>query len=137
METPFWDEFLGVLGLADDPDFAHQHDEAMWPTMKARLAGMFRSRTRAQWEEAFPAGRACVSPVLSMTEAVANEHNAARGTFTQNPAGGYWPAPAPRFSRTPCGEPMPVPSTGEDTVAVLTEAGLSRAEIDDLMGVTR
>jgi alpha-methylacyl-CoA racemase len=132
VETPFWDDFLAVLGLQDDPDFAQQHDEDAWPIMKERLGQLFRTRPRAYWEASFPSGRACVSPVLSMTESFTNEHNVARGTFGSDPSGGHWPMPAPRFSRTACAEPRPVSEVGADTVAVLEETGFTRTEVDHL-----
>jgi alpha-methylacyl-CoA racemase len=105
--------------------------------MKERLGQLFRSRTRAQWETAFPMGRACVNPVLSMAESFAHEHHLARGTFGLNPSGGQWPMPAPRFSRTGSAEPRPAPEAGADTVAVLEETGFTRDEIDRLMDVAR
>jgi alpha-methylacyl-CoA racemase len=137
VETPFWNDFLAVLGLQDDPDFARQHDESTWPLMKERLAQIFRGMPRAHWEAEFPAGRACVNPVLSMTESFANEHNMARGTFGRNPSGSYWPMPAPRFSRTVNDEPRPAPEVGGDTATVLGEVGLAPDEIQRLSGGVR
>ncbi len=47
----------------------------------------------------------CFAPVLSMAEAPAHPHNAARGTFIE--VGGVMqPAPAPRYSVTPCDTPV-------------------------------
>jgi alpha-methylacyl-CoA racemase len=137
VETPFWNDFLTVLGLEDDPDFARQLDEKTWPNMKERLSQLFRLKTRAQWEEAFPMGRACVNPVLSMAESFEHEHNVGRGTFGPNPSGGHWPMPAPRFSRTGNAEPRPISEAGADTLTVLEETGLTREEIEQLMDVAR
>jgi alpha-methylacyl-CoA racemase len=43
------------------------------------------------------------------------------------------PAPAPRFDRTPAGQPRPAPEEGANTQAVLAEAGFSAAEIGELV----
>ena len=71
-----------------------------WPDMKRRFADLFRTKTRAEWEQVFAGTDACVSPVLSPVEAAENPHARSRGSFSD--AGGVLqPAPAPRFSRTP------------------------------------
>jgi alpha-methylacyl-CoA racemase len=41
-------------------------------------------------------------------------------------------APAPRFSRTPAQTPEAPRRSGEDTDAILSEAGFSRQQIDEL-----
>lgn len=57
---------------------------------------MFKSRTRAEWEQIFDGSDACVSPVLDASEAARHPHNTARGTFVE--VGGVTqPAPAPRL----------------------------------------
>ncbi|HEX7146588.1 MAG TPA: CoA transferase, partial [Actinomycetota bacterium] len=57
---------------------------------------------------------ACVAPVLSLLEAPTHPHHQARSTFVEV-AGTTQPAPAPRFSRTPCPTPTP-PTTASDTL---------------------
>ena len=42
------------------------------------------------------------------------------------------PAPAPRFTRTPCGPPAPPVRPGSDTQAVLAGLGLTPGEITAL-----
>ena len=94
------------LGIADDPLFDAQFDRALWPEQKARLADIFRTRTRDAWCAVFDASDACVAPVLAWDEAVGHPHNAARGTFV-SVDGVVQPAPAPRYSATPCDPPRP------------------------------
>ncbi|MEV0089346.1 CaiB/BaiF CoA-transferase family protein [Saccharopolyspora sp. NPDC050642] len=113
---------LEVLGLVDDPDFAEQRRRAAWPAMRKTLEEVFATRTRDEWEHAFDGRGACVTPVLSLSEAPHHPHNAARGTFRTGP-GGIEPAPAPRFSATPAAEPVPAPVIGADTDEVLAAAG--------------
>ncbi|MGW6455727.1 CaiB/BaiF CoA transferase family protein [Streptomyces sp. NPDC055078] len=130
MEPQFYAAMLKILGLEGDPLFAVQEDRDSWPAMSRRLAGIFAGRTRAEWTELFDGEGACVTPVLSMTEAPAHPHNAARNTFlTVDHSGTPQAAPAPRFSATPAGGPRPARRTGADTRQVLEEAGVDYAPL--------
>ncbi|WP_113702469.1 CaiB/BaiF CoA transferase family protein [Nonomuraea lactucae] len=97
LEPQFWDAMVTRMELTDLPD---RDDRKQWPALKARLAEAFRSRTRAEWEAVFEGSDACVAPVLSMTEAAAHPHNAARGGFVEV-NGVTQPRPAPRLLGVP------------------------------------
>lgn len=77
-----------------------QDDRAQWPAMIAQFTEIFLSRTRDEWDAKFAGTDACVSPVLSMGEAMVHPANAARQVFVTH-AGVSQSAPAPRFSDTP------------------------------------
>ncbi|GLY04305.1 CaiB/BaiF CoA-transferase family protein [Actinoplanes sp. NBRC 101535] len=81
-----------------------QQDRDGWPELRRLFAARFRTRTRDEWEQVFTGADACVSPVLSPTEAPRHPHNVARGTFV-DVGGVVQPGPGPRFSRTPVKEP--------------------------------
>ncbi|MFE6228345.1 MULTISPECIES: CaiB/BaiF CoA-transferase family protein [unclassified Streptomyces] len=98
LEQRFYDEFARLLGLGDALEL--RGDLARWPELREAVAARFLTRTRAQWTEVFEGTDACVAPVLSLREAPAHPHLAARGTFTDH-GGLVQPAPAPRFSATP------------------------------------
>jgi len=132
IEPQFYASLLRVLGLSEDPLFARQFDRAAWPAMRDRLAGLFRSRERDEWAARFDGQGACVTPVLSLTEAPEHPHNAARGTYLPGPGGGIQPAPAPRFSGTPAATPVEAPLAGADTRAVLRDCGLPDEQLTDL-----
>ncbi|MET8471892.1 CaiB/BaiF CoA-transferase family protein [Streptomyces sp. NPDC006422] len=133
IEPQFYAALLRVLGLDTDERFARQRDRSNWPAMKAELTRIFATRTRDDWAERFEGQGACVSPVLSLTEAPEHPHNTARATFRRGPHGGHEPAPAPRFTATPPGDPAPAPPVGADTVRVLTAlAGLTPEDVDTL-----
>lgn len=131
IEPQFYRQLLALCGIAD-PQFQQQLDQAQWPALRAKLAAVFRTRTRAQWCEVLEGTDACFAPVLSMREAAGHPHNAARGTFVQ-PDGVVQPAPAPRFDRTPSVLPPKAPRTGEHTAQVLAGAGYTPADIDALV----
>ena len=126
LEPQFFAQLCQVLGL--DPDEWPQHDRALWPDQKARLAELFATRTRDEWVEAFAGTDACVAPVLDLSEAPTHPHNRERGTFV-DVGGSPQPAPAPRLSRTPGEVARPAPAPGADTDVVLGELGLDPTEI--------
>jgi alpha-methylacyl-CoA racemase len=106
LEPQFFAALLDGLGL--DPDtVGDQHDRGTWPAMREAFGERFRSRTRDEWAVQFTGKEACVTPVLSFTEAVVDPHLTARGTYLDTD-GIVQAAPAPRFSRTP----PPPPVTG-------------------------
>ena len=123
---------LEVLGLADDPDFADRRDQGAWPVMRKKLGEVFYTRGRDTWEQVFAGRGACVTPVLSLTEAPRHPHNVARNTFRTSPEGHIEPAPAPRFSGTPAAEPSRAPVVGSDTDGVLVHAGYGPDRIAQL-----
>lgn len=126
LEPQFYAALLEVLslGASDWP----QHDRARWPAQHAALEELFASRTRDQWAAAFEGSDACVAPVLTLSEAPAHPHLAARGTFVEH-GGLLQPAPAPRFSRTPSALSRPPVLPGQHTDEVLADAGFSPGEV--------
>jgi alpha-methylacyl-CoA racemase len=130
IEEPFWRELLERLGL-DEAELGDRADPANWPAMKQRLAAVFAGRTRQEWEQVFAGSDACVTPVLSLTEAPSHPHHQARGTFVERD-GIVQPAPGPRFSRTPGRNSRRPPAPGEHTGEALAAWGFPAAEISRL-----
>jgi alpha-methylacyl-CoA racemase len=94
LEPQFYAELLDRLDLTGRvPDRA---DPQHWPVIRERFAQAFASRTRDEWAAHFAGSDACVSPVLSLTEAPTDPHLALRGTFAAW-RDGKVPAPAPMF----------------------------------------
>ena len=130
LERPFYTELLRGLDL-DESKLPDRRDEAAWPALKERFAGVFRTRTRDEWAAVFTATDACVAPVLTLTEAPAYPHNVARSVFVEHD-GVTQPSPAPRFSRTEVGLDRPPPAPGEHTDEILTELGYDAADAEQL-----
>jgi alpha-methylacyl-CoA racemase len=138
LEPQFYAAFTGLLfapeGIpADLPD---RNDRTQWPDLRERFAARFAERSQGEWTKIFSGTDACVAPVRTMTEAPADPHLAARGTFTTS-GGLVQPAPAPRFDPAADGSPVDalpagaISGMGAHTRAVLAEAGF--ADVDDLL----
>jgi alpha-methylacyl-CoA racemase len=138
LEPQFYAAFTEILFAPEGlpAGLPAQHDRPRWPELRARFAARFAERSQEEWAEAFSATDACVAPVRSMTEAPADPHLAARGTYV-TVDGVVQPAPAPRFgdgtqsapiSALPAGS---VAHQGAHTREVLTALGF--ADTDDLL----
>jgi alpha-methylacyl-CoA racemase len=123
LEPRFYAALLAGLGLADAPD---RGDRANWPELRTLLTARFKDKTRDEWAAVFGGSEACTEPVLSLREAAADPHLAARETYLERD-GFIQPAPSPRFSRTPGALSDPAPVPGQHTTAALAEWGLADA----------
>jgi len=122
IEPQFYAELRRLAGLADDRDFDAQMDRAAWGPLKAKLTALFLTRTRDEWCALMEMTDVCFAPVLSMGEAPAHPHNAARATFVE--AGGVvQPAPAPRYSVS--ATVAPAMAAAPDSAAVLASLGVA------------
>ena len=124
LEPQFYQILIGLLGLDEDPEFAHQMDKRKWPSCKLKMTQLFKSKTREEWCDLLEGTDACFAPVLNFEEAPSHPHNVARKTFIQ-PGGVVQPAPAPRFSSTCLDIKAPPPVLGEHTEEILEMLGIS------------
>jgi alpha-methylacyl-CoA racemase len=130
LEPKFFATFAQGIGL--DPRFlAAQYDRRQWPAMREAIAAILLREPREHWAAHFDGSDACVTPVLSLAEALAHAHALARQAYVEVD-GLLQPAPAPRFSRSAPAMPRPAPEIGADGAAVLHDAGLNAAEIEGL-----
>src|SRR5262249_1058318 len=108
IEPQFYAQLLDGLGLSAD-ELPHQLDRDLFGEMQKLLAGGFATKTRDEWTQIFAGTDACVTPVLTWTEAAVGEHLKARATIVHE-NGFDQAAPAPRFSRSCAGPVEPTPS---------------------------
>lgn len=126
IEPHFYALLLEKMGLAD-ADLPAQNDRARWPALRARLAEVFRTRTRDEWCALLEGTDACFAPVLSFNEARTYPHHVARNAFVD---GRPDVAISPRLSRTPGDPHAPSPAyPGADTDAVLEQYGFATSEV--------
>lgn len=123
---------------ADDPAYANnQARRERRPELVARIQEVLRTRTRAEWLEAFAAAGVPAGPINTLADLARDDELLDRGTLFSIPVGGATPIPqvgtgwhldgAPNGGAT---APRPL---GADTDDVLQRwAGLAPAEIADL-----
>jgi alpha-methylacyl-CoA racemase len=109
IEPQFFALLVAGLGFAPD-EVPGQFDFGRYDEMRALFTERFATKTRDEWTAVFAGTDACVTPVLSWTDATADAHLIGRQTLIE--ANGFeQAAPAPRFSRTPAGPVGPPPQT--------------------------
>ena len=109
IEPQFFAQLLDGLGISA-AEVPNQLDIGAFPEIHQIFTQRFASKTRDEWTQIFSGTDACVTPVLTWTEAAQNEHLRARSTLVE--ANGVdQAAPAPRFSRTPQGPVGAPPKT--------------------------
>ena len=122
IEPQFYALLLAQLGLQHDADFqSPQWDRSTWPRRRARLAAIFLSRTRAQWQQDMEGSDICFGAVLRPAEAARHPHNLARGVY-QEPDSVLQTSPAPRFDGAAYA-PGAMAAGGEHTGAVMAQIG--------------
>ena len=131
IEPQFYQLLVEKSGV--DPNrFGTQMANDQWPDFKGELAEIFRSRTRDEWCDIMEGSDVCFAPVLSVFEAPDHPHNQHRKTFVEVD-GVTQPAPSPRFSRTEPAISHAARSPGEDSHAVLADAGFADDEVAKLV----
>ncbi len=129
LEPQFFAELVRLLDVEES--CPAQTDVPSWPEMRRLFAERFRTRSQAEWTALFIGTDACVTPVWSLSEALADSHLASRETFIAVDSVAQ-PAPAPRFSRTPAAVPDSPVEPGADADDLLVSLGYSPEEIGKL-----
>ena len=113
-------------------------DHGACAVVERRLEEAFASRTRDDWAAHFADRDACVTPVLTFSEAPRHPHNVARGVFVEVD-GIVQPAAAPRFSRTPGAVRSGADGAAAGAVETLGAWGVKREDVLSLVesGVVR
>ncbi len=116
IENKFWNTFCGLVGL--EPVFA---DDSRNPAAtKRRVGEIIALETSEVWRTRFAGQDCCCSVVANASEAIRDEHFAARGLFDyqiSNDDGQVLPAlpvPVARVFRAPPSEPVAAPRLGRD-----------------------
>lgn len=132
LERKFWETLCDAL---DVPELKAQHlvyGEAARP-VKERLAAIFASQTQAHWTARLANVDCCVTPMLTIDEALAHPLFAARQMVvrTPHPDGGESVqfAPPVKFSDFTFAVERGAPQPGEHGDEILAAAGYTSAEI--------
>ena len=133
LEPKFWAAFNVAIGRAVDPSELVA-PPARQATVRAEVAAILLTKTRAEWEVVFAGTDAACEPILEPDELASHPLHQARQVF--------YGVPHPVVGesvqvRTPVGAPSAKstgPKLGEHTREVLLEWGLGDAEVDVLAG---
>jgi alpha-methylacyl-CoA racemase len=127
VEPQFFRKFMVLMGL--DGQFAEdQFRRSAWPAMSGALRDAFRKKERACWCDLLGRHDICFSPVLSLSEALEDEHM--RERYARDHNGAVRHSPAPRFGRTPCAPPGGHTMAGRTVRGVLLDWGVDSASFD-------
>jgi alpha-methylacyl-CoA racemase len=129
LEPKFWRAFCEGVEL--EFDMGAMIPGSHQPALKAKLAEIFATRTRDEWARFGAEKDCCLEPVLEPRELRDDPHLRARGLFIEQDT--PWGKSAQL--RLPIAPPAesPAPAIGEHTRAILSDAGMSPAEIDALI----
>lgn len=105
IEHKFSRLFFDGLGL-DTAEIPDRDDREHWSELRRIIGETVRTRTRDEWCALFDGTDACVTPVLTMSEAVHDRQVKARNLLGDID-GLHQTLPPPIFSRTTCDAPEP------------------------------
>jgi crotonobetainyl-CoA:carnitine CoA-transferase CaiB-like acyl-CoA transferase len=131
-----WEGLARTLGhpeWIDDPRFKHPADRIRNANVRLDLtAEIIRTKSSAEWLTAFDAAEVPCAPIQTRAELLSDPQIAANHMIVESdhPHAGRMrqPRPAARFEATPADLRRFAPMLGEDTDAVLEEAGVSAGE---------
>jgi len=130
LEPKFWTELCAAVARPDLAPFGlATGNKGAWA--RAELAALLAAQPLAHWTGVFDAVDCCVTPVLTMTEAMQQVQLMARDMLV-DVDGMPQLSPPYHLSDFILGEATPAPAVGRDSQAILEEAGFDATEIGDL-----
>ncbi len=137
LESWFWERFVGALGREDLKDGQYA-EGAEGEKVREALGGIFASRGRDEWVAFFREHDVCVSPVLSLPEALSHPNALARGMVVEveSPLGGREPQLGRpiKFAGEAETPPVRAPRLGEHDDEILGELGYTAERLRELRG---
>ena len=127
LEAKFWELLCATLARPDLAPYGLATG-AKGDWVKGELAALFAGQPLAHWSALFETVDCCVTPVLTMDEAMRHAQLAARGMVVTVDGMPQF-APPYRISEFAPGEPRPAPTAGQDSESILAAAGYAAAEI--------
>jgi formyl-CoA transferase len=124
---------IGRADLADDPALAQNAGRvARVEEIDAAIGAWTKERTVTEVLQVLDGAGVPAGRIYTVADIAADPHYAARGMLQQIEVDGdplLVPGIVPKLSRTPGGHRRNAPALGQDTEAVLREAGLTDAQI--------
>ena len=130
LEKKFWELLCDTLGRADLKPF-HLAFGAKGEKAKQALAAVFAGQPQSHWIEKFAGVDCCVTPVLTIAEALDNEQLQARGMVIEADGMPQF-APPWKLSDFDFAIERSAPAPGQHSDEILREAGFDADAIDKL-----
>ncbi len=133
LEKKFWDNLCHVLKRPDLKRHHWQNETADFELAKKELGHVFSRESQAYWVRVFDKEDCCVSPIISLDEALCDPQIQKREMIfsTEHPISGRSLQFATPFKMTDyeVSEDIPAPKQGQHTKAILEEIGFSEDDI--------
>lgn len=134
LERKFWEEFCRRAGRPDWIDRQHETGEAQ-ARLREEVQAVLATRSRDEWLRVFAGADACVAPVNTVDEALADPHVVARGAVARAGALRAIRSPIRLDAGPAAAESAPAsafpfreaPALGADTDEILEQAGFDLA----------
>ncbi|MGI5920735.1 MAG: CaiB/BaiF CoA transferase family protein [Syntrophomonadaceae bacterium] len=136
VEDKFWAQFCRKIGREEYIEL--KWDKAKQGSIIADIRELMLQKTRDEWVEFFSDSDICFTPILTLEEMCQHPQVAARDMIYKIPdVGGsgrevVTPGVVVKLSDTPGEAKLTFPELGEHNQEILTAAGYSAAEIDEL-----
>jgi len=128
LEEKFWRIFCETVG---HPEWIARRGGAA-AALRRELEALFAGHPQSYWNTLFARADCCVTPVLSVGEALAHPQFVARG-MTARSAGFRQYAPPVKLSGWQFAVERPAPQPGAHNAEILGEAGYDAADIERLL----
>lgn len=128
LEEKFWHLFCGAIGRLE---WCQRYSESADPELRRDLEELIAERTLSEWAALLDPVDCCVTPVLTLDEALTHPQFLARKMFVETD-GMIQYAPPFRISGWDFAVERPAPRSGEHTEGVLSDLGYSSEEIATL-----
>lgn len=132
MEPRYWKVFCELVGRPDWKPRIHQRGE-----IDDELRALFLTKDRDEWVSLFRKAGTQAAPVLSLSEAVADQHARERNVIVEVEDAKGRPViqvgPLIKMSETPGQVRQLAHMPGQDTRAILEEVGFDKARTEELL----
>ncbi len=132
LEEEFWRNLCRALGREDLAAFA-EPEEGRRREVRAELARIFKTKTRAEWVDQLADAEVCLAPVNDVAEVLADPQVLDRGMLVEVPLpdGTIMAQPGTPLTLSSGTRPRhdSPPALGQHTVSVLSRAGYAAEEI--------
>ncbi|MBI2307183.1 MAG: CoA transferase [Rhodocyclales bacterium] len=125
LEEKFWQLFCDAVAR---PEWKTRYAETATPELRGELEALFAMRTQTEWTALFDPVDCCVTPVLTLAEALAHPQAQARG-MAQVADGMTQYAPPFKIAGWDFAIERPAPAAGQHSAEILAEAGYAPDEI--------